>query len=87
MAVRFDAGNKDYAQVANSMSGWQCITYTHRVTKQVVGIEVIPENDARPHFSDSPCMCGPRPDITSEVPMLIHNAFDGREKFERLRDQ
>jgi hypothetical protein len=67
--------------------GWQQITFRDRTTGRVVGIEVTPEKDRRRHVSDPVCACHPKFESVSGIPMLIHNSFDGREKFENLRDQ
>jgi len=66
---------------------WRRDTYRNRVTGRIVAIEVVPEKDKKPHISDEMCECGPKVETTNGVAMLVHNSFDGREKYERLRDQ
>jgi hypothetical protein len=41
--------------------------------------EVVPNNDLKPHGSGMGCACKPFEDEGT----IIHNSFDGREKFER----
>lgn len=67
--------------------GWRRDTYTNRLTGRVIAIEVIPEQDTKPHVSDEMCACCPVVKTVNGAPMLVHNSFDGREKFEGLRDQ
>jgi hypothetical protein len=69
------------------MLGWDQITFRDCLTQRVVGIEVEPKNDIGPHISDELCECRPTIEMVEGVPMLIHNSFDDREKYERLRDQ
>lgn len=68
--------------------GWRLDEYRDRATHGVISIEIMPEGDSSAHVSDEFCACGPRVETPANgVPMLIHNSFDGREKFENLRDQ
>jgi hypothetical protein len=69
------------------MFGWDQIIFRDRLTQRVVGIEVEPKNDIKPHISEEMCECCPTLETVEGVPMLVHNSFDGREKYERLRDQ
>lgn len=69
------------------MHGWDRITFRDCVTQRIVGIEVEPKDDLKPHVSDEFCECCPMVEQVEGVPMLIHNSFDGRERYERLRDQ
>lgn len=67
--------------------GWERATYTDKGTGHIVGIEIIPIDDLEPHISSEACICCPKFDRRESIPMLIHNAFDGREKTEKLRAQ
>jgi hypothetical protein len=69
------------------MHGWDQITFRNRQTQRIVGIEVVPKDDVKPHISDEFCECCPKVEKTEGVPMLVHNSFDGRERWEGVRDQ
>lgn len=69
------------------MAGWDEVTFRNWLTQRVVGIEVAPKDDLWPHISDEFCECCPAIEVVEGVPMLIHNSFDGREKYEHLRSQ
>jgi hypothetical protein len=69
------------------MPGWDQITFRNGLTQRVLGIEVSPKGDIKPHISDEMCECCPKIETINGVPMLIHNSFDGRERYEGLRNQ
>ena len=43
-------------------------------------IDVLPNNDLKPHLPGASCRCRPR--IEEAGRLVIHNAWDGREFFE-----
>jgi hypothetical protein len=49
-------------------------------------VHVYPVNDLREHEISRDCPCSPRED-EEEPSLVIHNSWDGREKFERLREK
>jgi len=51
--------------------------------KQEWEIEIEPVNDLRPHIASVFCSCNPK----LEDRILIHNAFDGRDRRERYDAQ
>ena len=59
-------------------SGWQVIygedTYIH----------VVPRKDSKPHTCARTCVCGPWLDQVG-LRVYVHNAADGRERFEDLK--
>jgi hypothetical protein len=44
-------------------------------------IHVIPMRDLRDHLQGSDCWCNPKPS-PNESRIVVHNALDGREKYE-----
>lgn len=47
-------------------------------------INVIPENDLRPHLLGVDCHCNPRVIKEGASQIIVHNAYDGREIVEEL---
>lgn len=58
---------------------WLRHTYTDKLTRRIVAVEVEPAADLKPHRSEEDCECVPVCKEVNGVAMLIHNAFDGRE--------
>lgn len=59
---------------------WNRIEFKDKLTGEVVGVEVEPVYDIRPHVSDPSCGCIPLYEEEEDgVLRLIHNSFDGRE--------
>jgi hypothetical protein len=47
-------------------------------------VHVVPLNDTAAHFTDCPwCGCHPKIEPYERKPIVIHNAYDGREITER----
>ena len=61
--------------------GWFLIDHYDLLdTSLVLLVEVSPENDIKDHITSEDCECIPTLERTIEgLPLLIHNAFDGRE--------
>ena len=47
-------------------------------------INVLPDNDLRPHKEDSTCECNPKVIFENGEMIVVHNSFDGREYKEEL---
>lgn len=47
-------------------------------------VYVVPLGDSDIHVSPA-CRCRPHAEIVNGTAMLVHDAFDGREEFERLQ--
>jgi hypothetical protein len=62
---------------------WLRHEYTDKLTQELLGVEVIPEDDLREHNSTEQCECIPDLKDHYGTLMLIHNSFDGREENER----
>jgi hypothetical protein len=45
---------------------------------------IIPIGDLKEHIEDTTCPCHPDVIFENEEMFIVHNAFDGREKVERL---
>lgn len=58
---------------------WFRHEYRDKLTGELVGVEVEPKDDLKPHRSEEECDCIPLCQRRSGVLHLIHNAFDGRE--------
>lgn len=58
---------------------WRRDNYTDKLTGDLVAVEVVPLDDLRQHVSDENCECLPEFKASNGAPMLVHNAFDGRE--------
>ncbi len=63
--------------------GWRVDTYRDRLTGVAIAIEILPINDLAEHVSNADCPCLPQSAVQYSAPVLIHNAFDGREYDER----
>lgn len=48
-------------------------------------INVLPINDIRPHIESQYCLC--KPIIEEEGLLIIHNAYDGRDRVEQFEAQ
>jgi hypothetical protein len=58
--------------------GWFLVD--HSEGSKIILVEVTPENDIREHVVSQDCDCIPVMQHNMEgIPILIHNAFDGRE--------
>lgn len=64
--------------LAPGEKGWT----VDRVSEHAV--HVYPINDWQPHIMTETCTCGPRVDNQGANAVVVHNAFDGRELFEKL---
>lgn len=69
----------DYAEIDAHQNGWEskgwwCGWIGERVL-------VIPLGDSGTHVSPH-CRCNPTAEIINGTAMLVHNAFDERQKFE-----
>lgn len=50
-------------------------------------IHILPTNDIKEHEETTTCECNPQVEIQDNAEILvIHNAFDGREYFERIEE-
>lgn len=58
---------------------WERITFTDKLTRQVIAYEVLPYKDSATHVSSQKCLCLPDLQEEAGILMLVHNAFDGRE--------
>ena len=47
-------------------------------------INVLPNNDIKPHTEDSTCECKPKVIFENGEIIVVHNAFDKRERKEEL---
>jgi len=65
--------NADSAENGWDLKGWWCGWVGER-------IDVIPLGDNRVHISPR-CPCKPKHELVNGRIMVVHNAFDGREKF------
>ena len=46
-------------------------------------LHILPENDLKPHVKSKFCKCAPMEfQADNNQPLIIHNAWDGREFFE-----
>lgn len=62
--------------------GWLLIEHCVGHIKELV--EVSPENDIREHVPTGDCECIPTTGFNeSGIPLIIHNAFDGRDAVEQ----
>lgn len=59
---------------------WRRNQYRDPLTRELLGIEILPVDDLRPHTHSPQCDCIPLSRINAErVPVLEHASFDGRE--------
>lgn len=45
-------------------------------------LHILPINDIKEHQELSTCECGPRIEFENGEMIIVHNSFDGREKYE-----
>lgn len=45
-----------------------------------MNVQLVPTWDWRPHYASQECPCRP---VLDEDGLLVHNAFDGRERYEQ----
>jgi len=64
------------------IKGWRRDEYSDSLTRELLYVEITPENDIRSHVTSEDCECIPRLFSILEVPTLVHNSFDNRELFE-----
>lgn len=57
---------------------WRMSQYTDPLTQSLIGLELTPLNDLRPHLSSHHCDCIPEIETRNGVRYLTHIAFDGR---------
>lgn len=50
--------------------------------KTAYGYDVYPLNDLKPHNDGPNCWCKPSVEDCANGDLVIHNALDGREKYE-----
>ena len=58
---------------------WRRDEYKDKLSGELLAVEVLPIDDLQAHGSSEDCACLPELKHEQGVPMLIHNAFDGRE--------
>ena len=61
---------------------WFRHEYRDKRSGELIGVEIEPAADLRPHRSDKDCDCVPWLEREGDTLKLIHNAFDGRESCE-----
>lgn len=67
--------------------GWEVTTVVgtdNQFKTPMRTVHVYPLDDLISHLWSKHCPCGPRRD-QQEPSMMIHNALDGRERYERVR--
>jgi hypothetical protein len=52
-------------------------------SKGMIVVNVLPLNDWIDHKEDTTCLCEPRIEIINGEMLVVHNALDQREKYER----
>lgn len=50
-----------------------------------MAIHIVPINDLKEHEETSTCECCPRVEFENGEMIIIHNSFDGREKYEEVK--
>lgn len=57
---------------------WKLTQYRDPLTDHLIGQELAPLNDLRPHLSSHNCDCIPEVETRNGMRYLTHIAFDGR---------